>query len=133
MFIEDAWNPRPSFVLNAGLRYDRFGAIGNNRCRPASPGRSSEEMSEPASAAAPVCLSTSWYWRALAFPEFPTRVVQPFDVFGAALGAPRYLANVVDGSLTVPTLYDGTSASIAPSPKGGSRICATRNVTAPTN
>ena len=34
VFIEDAWNPRPSVVLNAGLRYDRFGAIGNNQLSP---------------------------------------------------------------------------------------------------
>src|SRR5262245_35687319 len=34
VFVEDEWSPRPSFVLNAGLRYDRFEAIGDTAVSP---------------------------------------------------------------------------------------------------
>ena len=33
-FVDDAWSPRSSFVVNAGVRYDRFAAIHNNTVSP---------------------------------------------------------------------------------------------------
>ena len=102
MFIEDSWNPRPALVLNAGLRYDRFGAIGNNQLSPRlawTLKRGDERTSISGSAGLFV---DKLVLAALAFPEFPARVVQSLDVTGAALGAPQYFANIVDGSLSVP-------------------------------
>lgn len=102
VFIEDAWNPRPSLVLNAGLRYDRFGAIGNNQLSPRlawTLKRGDERTSISGSAGLFV---DKLVLAALAFPAFPARVVQELDVTGAALGSPQHFANVVDGSLSVP-------------------------------
>jgi hypothetical protein len=101
-FIDDEWNPRPSLVLNAGLRYDRFSAIGSDTVSPRiawTLKRSNEHTSISGSAGLFV---DKFVLAALSFPEFPTRVIQPFSSSGSPLGAPQVISNTVDGSLRVP-------------------------------
>ena len=100
-FIDDEWNPRPSIVLNAGLRYDRFSAVGSNTVSPrlAWTLKRSEHTSISGSAGLFV---DKFVLAALAFPELPARVVQPFGVSGSPLGGSQVISNVVDGDLRVP-------------------------------
>jgi hypothetical protein len=100
-FIDDEWNPRPSIALNAGLRYDRFSALGSNTVSPRlawTLKRSDEHTSISGSAGLFV---DKFVLAALAFPQFPTRVVQPFSS-GSPLGAPQIVSNTVDGDLRLP-------------------------------
>jgi len=101
-FIDDAWNPRPSIMLNAGVRYDRFSALGSNTVSPRlawTLKRSNEHTAISGSAGLFV---DKFVLAALAFPTFPERVVQPFSGSGASLGAPQVITNTVDGDLRMP-------------------------------
>jgi hypothetical protein len=102
VFVEDEWNPRPSFVVNAGLRFDRFGAIDNNQVSPRLAWTLKRGDDRTSISGSVGLFVDKLVLAALAFPAFPTRVEQQFDVTGAALGPPQYIPNTVDGSLRVP-------------------------------
>jgi carboxypeptidase family protein/TonB-dependent receptor-like protein len=101
-FVDDEWNPRPSIIVNAGVRVDRFGAIADNTVSPRlawtlKPGDGRTSVSGSVG-----LFVDKFVLGALAFPEFPTRVVQAFTPAGGPIGQPQVITNAVDGSLRVP-------------------------------
>jgi outer membrane receptor for ferrienterochelin and colicin len=101
-FVDDAWSPHPSFVVNAGVRYDRFAAIGNNTVSPRLAWTLKRDNDRTSISGSVGLFADKFVLGALAFPAFPTRVVQVFDATGAASGTPVSIANTVDGPLRVP-------------------------------
>jgi len=101
-FVDDEWNPRPSIVLNAGVRYDRFSALGSNSISPRLAWTLKRNNEHTAVSGSAGLFVDKFVLAALAFPAFPTRVVQPFSVSGSPLGAPQVITNTVDGDLRVP-------------------------------
>src|SRR5262249_52308711 len=101
-FVEDEWNPRPSIVLNAGLRYDRFSALGSNTVSPRLAWTVKRNNEHTAISGSAGLFVDKFVLAALAFPAFPTRVIQPISVSGSPLAAPQMIANTVDGDLRMP-------------------------------
>jgi hypothetical protein len=101
-FVDDEWSPRSSFVVNAGVRYDRFGAIGNNTLSPRLAWTLKRDDDRTSISGSVGLFVDKFVLGALAFPAFPTRVVQVFDATGTASGSPQSIANTVDGPLRIP-------------------------------
>src|SRR5262249_6898322 len=101
-FVDDEWTPRPSIVVNAGVRFDRFGAIGDNTVSPRlawtlKPGHRRTSISGSAG-----LFVDKIVLGALASPDFPPRVVQPYTAAGAPAGPPQVITNTIGGPLRVP-------------------------------
>jgi hypothetical protein len=102
VFIEDEWNPRPSFVMNAGIRYDRFAAIGSGALSPRLAWTLKRDNERTSISGSVGLFVDKLVLGALAFPMFPTRVVQEFDTSGAVSGSPLLITNTIEGPLRVP-------------------------------
>jgi hypothetical protein len=102
VFIEDEWNPRPSFVMNAGVRFDRFAAIGDNAVSPRLAWTLKRDNDRTSISGSVGLFADKLVLGALAFPAFPTRIVQEFDATAAAPGLPLPTINAVEGPLHVP-------------------------------
>src|SRR4029077_16154215 len=100
-FVDDEWSPRSSFVVNAGVRYDRFGAIGNDTVSPRLAWTLKRDNDRTSISGSVGLFVDKFVLGGLAFPSFPTRVVQLFDATGAPSGPPQSIANTVDGPLRV--------------------------------
>ena len=102
IFIEDEWNPRPSFVMDAGIRYDRFSAIGSAAVSPRLAWTLKRDNDRTSISGSVGIFADKLVLAALAFPAFPTRVVQTFDAADGLLGAPLPITNTLDSPLRIP-------------------------------
>jgi len=102
-FADDTWTAAPWLTVDAGVRYDRTSAAAAGTVTPRvawtiKPAHGHASLSGSAG-----LFADKLVLGALAFPSFPSRTEQVFDVSGAPSGAPITLANVVAGPLRTPS------------------------------
>jgi hypothetical protein len=101
VFGEDTWTASSWLTLDAGVRFDKAGsAAATVTPRVAwtiKPARGGASLSGSAG-----LFADKLVLGALAFPSFPSRSIQAFDLTGAPDGPPVTLANVISGPLSTP-------------------------------
>ena len=102
IFAQDAWTPRPWLIVDAGVRYDRVGAIGAGAVSPRVAWTIKRDDGRTSISGSEGIFADKLVLGALAFPAFPTRLVQEFDTFGAPAGLPIRYDNALSGALRLP-------------------------------
>jgi hypothetical protein len=102
LFAQDTWTARSWFVVDAGVRYDRMAAIGGGAISPRVAWTIKRNDDRTSLSGSVGLFADKVLLGALAFPRFPSRVVQQFDSFGAATASSIAGANIVDGPLRMP-------------------------------
>ena len=100
-FVQDTWSPRPWVVLDGGLRYDRVSATGSDTVSPRMAWTVKHADNRTSVSGSIGLFVDKLVLSALAFPSFPTRVLDDRDSAGFPSRFQPIL-NVVEGSLTVP-------------------------------
>jgi hypothetical protein len=100
-FVQDTWTALPWLTLDAGIRYDRVSAAAEAALSPRLAWTIKPNGGMTISGSAGL-FADKLVLAALAFPYQPTRVVQAFDVNGAALGRPVAFGEALAGPLRTP-------------------------------